>query len=97
MAYRSIRQTWASLMGPVMSSLRGCGKLAFQRMSRSHGILLGRGTLSVQQASTFDCHGTSFDLATGYLLLFVVSAEAARHDAIRGNGETDLGTAWFVR
>jgi len=62
-----------------------------------HGILLGCGTLSVRQSPTFDCHGTPFDLAAGYLLLFVVSAEAARHDAIRGNGETDLGTAWFVR
>jgi hypothetical protein len=93
MTYGSIRQTWASLMGPVMSSPRALlsARVAF------HVILLGCGRLSVQQASTFDCHGTPCDLATEYSLLFVVSAVAAQHDAIRGNGETDLGTAWFVR
>jgi hypothetical protein len=84
-------------MGPVMSSLRGCGKLAFQRVVRFTGSSSGAAHSRFGKHRPLIGMARPFDLATGYLLLFVVSAEAARHDAIRGNGETNLGTAWFVR
>jgi len=83
-AYPANPRSWASLMGPVMSSLRGCGKLAFQRVVRLMGSSSGAAH------SRFGRHRPLIGMArplisnTGYLLLFVVSAEAAQHDAIRG-------------
>ena len=90
-AYPANPLSWASLMGPVMSSLRGCGKLAFQRVVRLMGSSSGAAH------SRFGRHRPLIGMArpligmarplisnTGYLLLFVVSAEAAQHDAIRG-------------
>jgi hypothetical protein len=58
MAYRSIRQTWASLMGPVMSSLLTVRQGSFQQVSRFMGTSSWCGTLAVQQASALIVNDT---------------------------------------
>src|SRR5262245_34278538 len=78
-------------MGPVMSSPDGAAGTPFSGCYVSCDPPRVRHTLG-SAGNKFDCHLTPCDLATEYSLLFVVSAKAARHDAIRGNGETYLGT-----